>query len=275
MNYIFKTLFIILVCFSSSYPNLKTQANNTYEVSFNSPKQVNLSKSKIELILTNPNVKIKDTISSTNLPYFWNAKVTQRYDNVTISFPRRSIDRGLSVLGKSYQTSNKDIIIPPGNYSFGIKSDSYISVKTTNKDISEVSNSDKLADFELSYYNAPKGSTCVGYLNIDAYAIDMQINNHPSSVDIISENNHSPVIEKNIDVTNSSSKTNAQIIKLPASIEGTPYTLISSYFEHGKYIYYADELRKSIYLKCNKITKVKILYHKEKPKSNILSVKGL
>ncbi|WP_035722733.1 hypothetical protein [Francisella philomiragia] len=103
----------------------------------------------------------------------------------------------------------------------------------------------------------------------------MQINNHPSSVDIISENNHSPVIEKNIDVTNSSSKTNAQIIKLPASIEGTPYTLISSHFEHGKYIYYADELRKSIYLKCNKITKVKILYHKEKPKSNILSAKGL
>ncbi|WP_234362502.1 hypothetical protein [Francisella philomiragia] len=113
MNYFLKLLFTATICFSYGYSNIKTQNNNLYEISFNSQQQINLSKSKIKLTLTDPNVKIKNTISSTNLPYFWDAKIIQSYDNLTISFPRKSIDKGLSVLSRSYQTSNKDIIIPP------------------------------------------------------------------------------------------------------------------------------------------------------------------
>lgn len=106
MNIYIKTLSIFLIC-SYAYSNQEPQHKIVNKISFDSPRQINLSKSQIKFKLTNPSAKIEDTIDSNDLPYFWNAQIIQDKDNITISFPQKLFNQ----VTQHYQKHQKQLMM--------------------------------------------------------------------------------------------------------------------------------------------------------------------
>lgn len=272
MNIYIKILSIFLIC-CYAYSNQEPQHKIVNKISFDSPRQINLSKSQIKFKLTNPSAKIEDTIDSNDLPYFWNAQIIQDKDNITISFPQKIIQSGYSALSETSKTTYDDIIIPPGSYSFEIKSADNTSVSDIDLVLDKIPNLESIAEVKLDKFNAPKGASCVGYLKIEARA-EMPTPKYSSSIDIIADNSNQPLSEEYINIYNTNSTVKSQIIKLPANYEGIEYTLINSHFYQDQYIYKADQLRNNIIVRCGETTEVKIKYHQEIPSNRRSDARG-